>query len=215
MKKSRLLGAVCAVLCTLITVSANATLVSRLGGAAAYDDVLNITWLTDAGLSGPGNWDNRIGWADGLNDANYLGFDGWRLASVSVAAGLPTGSTDNGSLIYCEVATEMACRDNELGYMFYYNMGGSAGEDKTGNQTVNGVLLTDVQSIYTSGTEVDRTETDYFFYDGGVDFLESKDTFSELSYGWAVRAGDVPVPPALWLFGSGLLGLIGVARCKK
>ena len=25
----------------------------------------------------------------------------------------------------------------------------------------------------------------------------------------------VPVPPALWLFGSGLLGLIGIARRKK
>jgi len=37
-------------------------------------------------------------------------------------------------------------------------------------------------------------------------------------YGWAVRAGDVgavPVPAAVWLFGSGLLGLVGVARKKK
>ena len=25
----------------------------------------------------------------------------------------------------------------------------------------------------------------------------------------------VPVPPAVWLFGSGLIGLIGVARRKK
>jgi probable HAF family extracellular repeat protein len=24
----------------------------------------------------------------------------------------------------------------------------------------------------------------------------------------------VPIPPAMWLFGSGLLGLIGVSRCK-
>jgi len=40
------------------------------------------------------------------------------------------------------------------------------------------------------------------------------------SYAWAVHAGDVgasavPVPTAVWLFGSGLLGLIGVARRKK
>ena len=27
--------------------------------------------------------------------------------------------------------------------------------------------------------------------------------------------GPVPLPPAIWLFGSGLLGLIGLARCKK
>ena len=33
---------------------------------------------------------------------------------------------------------------------------------------------------------------------------------------WAVRDGDVvPIPPALWLFGSGLLGLVGMARRSK
>jgi len=30
---------------------------------------------------------------------------------------------------------------------------------------------------------------------------------------WTMTA--VPIPPALWLFGSGLLGLIGIARRKK
>jgi hypothetical protein len=33
------------------------------------------------------------------------------------------------------------------------------------------------------------------------------------TFGYAVAS--VPVPAAIWLFGSGLLGLIGVARCKK
>ena len=57
MKKSHLLSAVCAVLFSFITVSANATLHGRLpltpGGTdyqAAYDDVLDITWTTNAAL---------------------------------------------------------------------------------------------------------------------------------------------------------------------
>ena len=37
-------------------------------------------------------------------------------------------------------------------------------------------------------------------------------------YAWAVLSGDVisavPVPAAVWLFGSGLLGLLGIARRK-
>ena len=35
---------------------------------------------------------------------------------------------------------------------------------------------------------------------------------------WAVQSGDVsavPVPAAVWLFGSGLIGLVGFARRKK
>ena len=30
-----------------------------------------------------------------------------------------------------------------------------------------------------------------------------------------VRLSNIPIPSAVWLFGSGLLGLIGVARRKK
>jgi len=32
---------------------------------------------------------------------------------------------------------------------------------------------------------------------------------------YAVGSQVVPIPPALWLFGSGLLGLVGMARRKK
>ena len=106
---------------------------------------------------------------------------------------------------------------NELGYMFYYNMGGSFLDNKTGNQTVDGVLLTDVQSHYWSGTEfIDSTAAWSFRYADGNRLHFPKDRLN--FYGWAVRAGDVgevPVPAAVWLFGSGLLGLIGVTRRKK
>jgi hypothetical protein len=212
MKKSSLLGALSAVLFTFITVSANATLVSRLGGEAAYDTVLGITWLTDADLSGQGNWDNQLLWIDSLNTANHLGFDDWRLASMSVAAGVPTGTAT--SVVDCSSATEVACRDNELGYMFYHNMGGSLGDSKTGNQTVDGVLLTEVRSDYWPGTEFDSNNA-WDFRFNGAQFNTGKFNFN---YGWAVRSNDVsevPVPAAVWLFGSGLIGLVGLARRKK
>jgi hypothetical protein len=214
MKKSRLLGAVCAVLFVFISVSANASLVSRLDGQAAYDDVLNITWTTNAALSGSHNWDNQMGFVRGLNTANYLGFDGWRLASLSVTAGLPTGTTT--SVFDCGASpstTEPACRDNELGYMYWQNMGGT-GSDKTGNQTVDGVLLANVQPYYWSGTEFSFSGAWYFF------FLNSQQGSTSKGldyYGWVVADGDIgatPIPPSVWLFGSGLLGLIGIARKK-
>ena len=51
------------------------------------------------------------------------------------------------------------------------------------------------------------------WYDGEPYFLE---TDSDPNYGsWLVRTSVVPVPAAVWLFGSGLLGLIGLARRKE
>lgn len=219
MNNSHIIGALCAVLFSLITVSANAALVSRLGGAAAYDDVLNITWLTDADLSGITNWDGQIRWVDSLNTANHLGFNDWRLASMSVAAGLPTGTAAFGSVIDCSFSTELACRDNELGYMYYYNLGGT-GNNLTGNQTVGDVTLTDIQHFYLTGTKLDRRAAWMFLFNGGH---TCDACLFDSTYGWAVRAGDsfgvpipeVPIPAAMWLFGSGLLGLVGMARRKK
>ena len=43
------------------------------------------------------------------------------------------------------------------------------------------------------------------FYDGGLNSLALD----------AIETSAVPIPPAVWLFGSGLLGLVGIARRKK
>ena len=191
MNKLHLAGALCAVLFTLVTVSANAELVSRLGGQAAYDTALDITWLTDAGLSGVKTWAGLIAWVGSLNTANHLGFDDWRLASMSVDAGLPLGKATH---VYdCSIATEAACRDNELGYMYYHNLGIVAFPKRTGTFFVNGVTLTDVQSFYWSGTEHDSSSTWNFYFSIGVQASNNK---RNGTYGWVVRSGDVSAVPA-------------------
>lgn len=40
-------------------------------------------------------------------------------------------------------------------------------------------------------------------------------TQSEQEYNYYIKASAIPIPPALYLFGSGLLGLVGIARRKK
>ena len=46
---------------------------------------------------------------------------------------------------------------------------------------------------------------------GGTSLIRALDNSTFVAYEGSV----VPVPAALWLFGSGLLGLVGVARRKK
>jgi hypothetical protein len=216
MKKTRLLSALCAAVFSLcVVVPAEAIMISRLGGAAAYDTTLDITWTTNASLSGKDNWYDQVAWASGLE---YLGFNDWRLASVSVAAGLPTGTTR--SAVDCSTATELACRDNELGYMFYHNLDGMLGDNLTGTQMVGDVTLTGIQSIYWSGTEIvpgPGSAYNYLFgfenqsYSGIQDVSDMNDN----DFGWAVRDGDiaaVPEPPMVFLLATGLLGLIWASR---
>ena len=197
--KSRPLGAVCACAVTLITTSIDAALVDN-GGGLIYDTVLDITW---AQPDVQRTWDDANTWAAGLT---LGGVSGWRLPYISVAAGAGPFS---GMPVLCNEVSELACRDNEMGYMFYYNLGGSFGAP-IGNSTEFPTLQSD---DYWSGTELDSSYAWEYNFGGGYDVHGPKD---DEWRSWAVHAGNVvPVPAAVWLFGSGVLGLIGIARRKK
>ena len=128
--------------------SASATLLDR-GPDLVYDDVLNITWTRQAGDGVLRTWADANTWAANLV---FAGFDDWRLPYASVSAGVGPTIT----IVDCSTASELACRDNEMGYMFYHNLGGSSGDNKTGTQTaLGGQQLTGIQPGYWSGTESD------------------------------------------------------------
>lgn len=196
MNQSPIIGTFCALVFSLITVSANAALQGRLpatpGGTdyqAAYDTVLDITWVTAADLSPRSSWDDQLTWASNLN---YLGYDDWRLASMSVAAGLPTGLAVFEELVDCSTIWQPLCADSELGYMFFYNLGGSDAQDLTGNRLVGDVTLTNIQPTYWSATSSGITNAFMFHFDSGHDVWSPK---NGLRHAWAVRSGDVSATP--------------------
>ena len=81
----------------------------------------------------------------------------------------------------------------------------------------------DQSGIYVSGTEYALDTNSVWEISLSVNRTPGSIGTSLKSYAffnaWAVHDGDVvssvPVPAAVWLFGSGLLGLIGMARRKK
>lgn len=212
---------------------ANAALVSRLGGLAYYDDVANLTWLADANAAvgsaydtwAPGtgrmSWANANAWAASLNVA---GVTGWRLPDTVDVGN--DGATYTNYYQGVDFGYNITAH-SELSNMFYSVLGNTGYYDTSGNATgcsAPNYCLTNTGPFsnlrsgnYWSATEYTASTANawYFATDYGKQDLYGK-IYNH--YAWAVHSGDVsavPVPAAAWLFGSGLLGLIGVARRRR
>ena len=181
---------------------ANAALVDR-GGGLIYDTELNITWLADANVNGVMIWDNAMTWASNFSyydSVRNVTYTDWRL---------PTSDTS---------CSGYNCTGSEMGHLFYNELGGTAGSPISSSTDPDLALFTNVQSfLYWSGSEYAPNIPVAWFFHFGNGFQEADDKNFNF-YAWAVRPGDVaavPLPGAVWLFGSGLLGLLGAARARR
>ena len=214
----------------VLSTSSNAALVERLGGLAYYDTEADLTWLADANYAqtsgydadGRMTWDQANTWAAGLN---LDGVGGWRLANtIDVGNDGATVNTDaHHGVDYGFNITA----HSELSNMYFNVLGNISFYDTSGALTgctapdyclTNTGPFSNLQSnYYWSATEYapDTLTAWSFRMLSGVQLNLNKNNDY---YAWAVQSGDVsavPVPAAIWLFGSGLFGLIGLARRKK
>ena len=213
----------------ILSSSANAMLIGRLsiteGGTdyqAYYDTETDLTWLANPYLAitsgydtdGQMNWNDAVNWVQNLS---INGVTGWRLPTTT----LPDSSC---SYQYASYSYGFNCVGSEMGHMYYNVLGGTAGGaggDFIGVRNSNKNLFSGFN--YRTGYFWSSTESDldtngalYFSMEDGAQGTFPKDKY-EL-YAWAVYTGDVssvPVPAAVWLFGSGLITLIGFARRRQ
>ncbi len=211
--------------------AAQAALYDR-GNGMLYDSDQDLTWLQDANYAltsgydsdGRMNWHGATTWAGTLN---YGGYDDWRLPTVNDnGLGYSFGGTVGGHNTDTSLS-EMAYMFHDiLGNESFYNTDVARNETGCPNSglgclqstSADGVDIQNLESdVYWSGTEyAPGTYAAWRFDTGyGVQNYSIKDR--EFS-AWAVRSGDVsavPVPAAVWLFGSGLIGLLGLVRRKR
>lgn len=186
----------------VLSTSVNAALIERLGGLAYYDDVADLTWLADANYAQTSGYrvDGRMGWADANAWVDSLivdGADGWRLANS-------------------DTCTLYDCADSEMGNLFYNVLGNTRFTHYS--SAINTGPFENVQPwYYWSATEYE-SDTSRAYAFNMLDGFQYNYANGNGFNAWAVQSGDVsavPVPAAAWLFGSGLVGLVGFARRKR
>lgn len=204
---------------------------------AYYDDVLDITWMADANLaatntfgitewhwlgqpSPPGvmHLDDAREWITRMNAANYLGMNKWRLPT--------TVDTGNPGCDFAYTGTDCGYNvdlsTGEMAHLFYSTLGNLAAYDTSGVlQPGSGMTNTGPFSNLSVYQVPFFTSLMRFDFVGGQQNFECAFTYEWACFNvpgkaWAVLSGDiatVPVPGAVYLFGSAL-GVMGWMRRK-
>jgi len=205
-----------------MTASAQAALIDR-GEGFIYDDVLDVTWAQNANINGTDTWANQVAWAAGYSQTHsvYGTFDDWRLPTVtdtgtSGCDNAYTG-TDCGYNVDTSTGEMASLFYDTLGNLAYFDTGGGA---QIGWGLTNTGPFTNLKSsLYWSGTPYALSANHawaFHFFDGSQDY-QGKTNYQ---YALAVRSGDiaaqsvVPIPAAVWLFGSAL-GVMGWVRRRR
>lgn len=198
-----------------------------------YDTVLGITWLADANYAYTSGFDQdgKLPWLGANSWASALtidGITGWRLPTTAPVDGATfdysqsnDGSTDNGFNISAPGSAYPGSTGSELAYMFYNTLGDLGRRDLAGNlRTSYGLSNTGpfsslYEALYWSGTGYASTSDAWDFnFTGGFQGANPQTSafFVWLVHDGSVGAAIVPIPPTVWLFLTGLLGLVGTAR---
>ena len=168
-------------------------------------------------------WLTAVNWAANLTVGSTRG---WRLPTVTdTRAGCDFYAFTGGDCGY-----NVNTATSEMAHMFYVTLGDKAYYDTSGVGPQSGWGLTNtgpfrniVSYYYWSATEyAPNTAGAYLFSFNNDDHNGFQGPSGKINYNfaWAVYSGDVgaaivPLPAAVWLFGGGLLGLIGISRRRK
>jgi hypothetical protein len=193
--------------------TANATLTDN-GNNLIYDSDLNITWYDPITTSM--SWSAAMSWAASLTVGGTTA-GSWRLPTT-VDGPYVWGYDGTGTTGY-NITT------SEMGYLYYVDLGNKGYYATDGTNPQPGWTLLSNKGPFTnlrpdtyywSGTETEFTPypTQAWVFTFGTGGQTVSYTYSDW-YALAVHPGNVnpvPIPAAVWLLGSGLIGLIGLRR---
>jgi hypothetical protein len=167
------------------------TIISTIGTVhdtpSFYDNGTYTLTANDFGSDGKVSWWGAKAFTQYLNSVNYGGSNQWAL---------PTASPQIGG--------------SQFSKLFYGELHGTEGSNIP-NTTA---FSNEQASSYWSGEEYRFNINTAFFFNTTEGF-ELNDFKHRQYFAWAVSPGQmavVPVPGAVWMFGTGLLGLVSLTR---
>jgi len=202
MKKSRLLDALCACAITFVSLSANAaTLLSPSSGPGYF--------LTDycPGCAGYTEIVVDVYSNDTPIQLDFNAYPAYPAITEDLTFFLYNSTGSSWSQVTMELLPiSDPAQPIDLGFDIL--------DGFTSTATVTNIL-TNPFSSYPSGIEVSFTpgESSGMHVHGFADTTFIPDPL--VDYSITITTSAVPIPAAVWLFGSGLLGLVGMARRKK
>lgn len=234
--KRRTLCSALAVCCSLTIESAHAQLFDR-GGGLIYDSDLNVTWLADANYSqtsgydsdGRMNWNDANAWAAGLeyhDSLRNVTYSDWRLPTLTDLGSPGCNYAYSGT----DCGYNVDITSSELAGLFYGALGNKAAVNASGQQQLDSGLIDDPNNPNDESL-FSNLQADYYWfgtpYDQSANYawsfrlLTGEQKYhlaaASLMRAWAVRDGDVapvPLPSAIWLFGTVTMGFMAVGRAK-
>jgi hypothetical protein len=189
------------------------TIISTIGSISDTPNSWDTTWYSgihtlskaDFGANGLVTWFGAQALIQYLNTINYAGTNQWALPSAGV----------DPQIDYNQTGTQ-------FGQLFYNELAGIAGGAIP--NTAN--FANEQTDAYWLGLEYAPNPDSAWYFDTNNGIQGGSIKHSPF-YAWAVSPGTitgftasavpaaVPVPGAVWLFGSGLIGLTGFARKRK
>ncbi len=174
-----------------------------------WDDDNNgnsVIWLDYTRGGAASTWQSQMNWASGLDSSItsynfYPGFSvtwngSWRLPSAGT----------NPQVGYNQTTSEM-------GHLYYDELGNSAHGPLSNTGDFDNLNA----SWYWSGTELESNSKYIWGFYMGTGQQGTLNRYNGY-YGLAIRIGQVssvPIPGAVWLLGSGLMGMVALGRRKK
>jgi len=215
----------------LASSTANANLVD-LGNGMIYDKAQKLTWMQNANVNGKMTWSQANAWAENLV---FGGYDDWRLPTT-IQDDDTCGEDVRGGLLY---EHRVGCTGGEMEHLTAFELYDaddpplSDQYSHLGDPFLNEPfdnIRTDTR--YWTGTpyrdgvdpQTGKTLSGFYWQWSFVRSLSNSDFSGPYKttlsggnprYAWAVRDGRavaVPLPPSIWLVGTGLIGLVGQRR---